>query len=149
MLTYLERLPLLRDTLMQMCNLVISSSSDNMPKVSHYNPIYFLNYTHLRYMICLFTSIQKQYNTLKAAYFLRKIHILRVNNSTILSMRNAKFSGYCFHVNPNYSEIFKSALVCLYVSWWPFYWKFEKFVSPLSQDLSTLNLARCWLWEGG
>ena len=37
----------------------------------------------------------------KLAYFLRKIQTWRVNNSRILRIRNAKCSGYCFHMNPN------------------------------------------------
>ena len=35
------------------------------------------------------------------------------NNSIILRIKNAKFSGYCFHITQRYSEIFKSALVYL------------------------------------
>ena len=35
------------------------------------------------------------------AYFLRKIQTLRVNNSRILSIKNAKFSGYYFYMNLN------------------------------------------------
>ena len=37
----------------------------------------------------------------KVAYFLRKIQTLRVRNSTILSIKNANFSGYCFYMNSN------------------------------------------------
>ena len=33
--------------------------------------------------------------------FLRKIQISRVDNSRILSIRDAKFSGYCFYINQN------------------------------------------------
>ena len=32
----------------------------------------------------------------KLAYFLRKIQTLRLNNSRILAIKNAKFSGYYF-----------------------------------------------------
>ena len=35
------------------------------------------------------------------AYFLRKIQTLRVNNSRILEIKNAKFLGYYFHINLN------------------------------------------------
>ena len=52
-------------------NLPISSSSheNNMPKVSHYNTVNFLRYTHPRYMKCLFTNIQKQQNVKKQPTF--------------------------------------------------------------------------------
>ena len=32
----------------------------------------------------------------KIAYFLRNLQTSRVNNSRILRIKNAKFSGYCF-----------------------------------------------------
>ena len=35
-----------------------------------------------------------------AAYFLRKIKTSRLNNSRILKIKNAKFSGYCFYMKP-------------------------------------------------
>ena len=35
------------------------------------------------------------------AYVLRKIQTLRVNNSKILTIKNAKFSGYYFYLNSN------------------------------------------------
>ena len=37
----------------------------------------------------------------KVAYLLRKIQTLRVNNSRILGIENAKLSGYCFYMNTN------------------------------------------------
>ena len=37
----------------------------------------------------------------KVAYFLRKTQTSRASNSRILRIRNAKFSGYCFYMNPN------------------------------------------------
>ena len=37
----------------------------------------------------------------KVAYFLRKIQTLRVNNSRILTIKNAKFSGHYFCMNLN------------------------------------------------
>ena len=45
---------------MQLQNLAVSSSSNknNMPKISHYNTVYLLRYTH-PYLWCLFTNIQK------------------------------------------------------------------------------------------
>ena len=38
---------------------------------------------------------------LKLAYFLRNIKAPRANNSRILKITNAKFSGYCFYTNIN------------------------------------------------
>ena len=35
------------------------------------------------------------------AYFLRKIKTSRVNNSKIVTIKNAKFSGYYFYMNLN------------------------------------------------
>ena len=53
-----------------------------MPKVSHYNTVYFLRYTHPRYMKCLITNVQKQQNMLKnIAYYLRKMQTSGVNIS--------------------------------------------------------------------
>ena len=37
----------------------------------------------------------------KLAYFLRNLRTLRINNSKILRVKNAKFSGYCFYINTN------------------------------------------------
>ena len=55
-------------------NLLISLSSyeNNMPKVSHCNTVYFVRYTHPRYMKCLFTNIQKQKNILKSSLLFKK-----------------------------------------------------------------------------
>ena len=63
-----------------------------MLKVSHYKTVYFLRYTHPRYMKCLFTNIQKRSNMLKSSLLLKKIQTLRVNNSRICRIKNAKFS---------------------------------------------------------
>ena len=46
--------------------------------------------------------VYKQTETIrKLAYFLRKIQFLRMNNPTILIIKNAKFSGYYFYMNLN------------------------------------------------
>ena len=37
----------------------------------------------------------------KLAYFLRHLELSRVNNSRILWIKKAKFSGYCFNMNTN------------------------------------------------
>ena len=49
----------------------------------------------------LFTNIQKQKNMLKSSLLFRKTTTSRVNNSRILRIKNAKFSGYCFYMNLN------------------------------------------------
>ena len=72
-----------------------------MPKVSHYDNIYFLTYPHPRYMKCLITNIQKQQSMLKVAYFSSKIQTWRENDSRILRIENAKSSGYSSYVNTN------------------------------------------------
>ena len=41
----------------------------------------------------------KQFENL--AYFLRKIQTLRVNNLTILNIKNGKFSGYYLYMSQN------------------------------------------------
>ena len=37
----------------------------------------------------------------KLAYFFRNLQTSRANNSIILKFKEAKFSGYCFHMNTN------------------------------------------------
>ena len=86
-----------------------------MPKVSHYNAVYFLRYTHPRYMKCLFTNIQKQQNCQKVAYFLRKIQTSRVNNSRILRFKNVIFSGYSFYRKPSTQRNFQICISVLLI----------------------------------
>ena len=43
-----------------------------MPKVLQYNAVYFLRYMHPKYMKCLFTNVQKQYNMLKSSLLFKK-----------------------------------------------------------------------------
>ena len=50
--------------------------------------------------ICLQTYRNKR-RCLKLVYFLRKIQTLRVSNSRILMIKNAKLSGYYFYMNFN------------------------------------------------
>ena len=52
-------------------------------------------------MKCLFTNIQKQQNVLKSSLLFKKIQTSRVNNSRILRLKIAKFSGYCFYMKPS------------------------------------------------
>ena len=54
-----------------------------------------MRYAHERYLISLFTNIQKKY-MLKLAYFLRNLETSRENNSRILGIKDAKLLGYCF-----------------------------------------------------
>ena len=51
-------------------------------------------------MTCLFTNIQKQQNILKSSQLFINIQTLRVNNSRILRIKNAKVSEYRFDMNP-------------------------------------------------
>ena len=78
-----------------------------MLKVSHYNNIYFVIYflscAHLSHMKCLFTNIQKQKSILKSSLLFKK----NLNYTRILRIKNAKFSGYCFNVNPNIQQNFQ------------------------------------------
>ena len=73
-----------------------------MPKVSHYNRIYFFSYAHPRYLKCLFLQTNRN-NTIcqKLAYFLGNLQTSWGYNSRFLRIRNAKFSGHFFHMNPN------------------------------------------------
>ena len=48
----------------------------------------------------------------KIAYFLRKVQILRANNSRIIRIQNAKFSGYYFDMNKN---IWRDFQICISV----------------------------------
>ena len=64
-------------------------------QIAHCNTCHPLRYAHVRYAKYLFTNIQKQQNMLKSS----KVQTLRVNNSKILRIQNAKFSGYCFYMN--------------------------------------------------
>ena len=41
-------------------------------QITHSNTFYFLRYRRFRYAECLFTNIQKQYNTLKSSLLFKK-----------------------------------------------------------------------------
>ena len=47
---------------------------------------------------------------LKISLLFKKNKILRVNNSRILTIKNAKFSGYHFYMNLNIWEVFQSRI---------------------------------------
>ena len=61
--------------------------------------------------ICLQTYRNNRIRS-KVAYFLRKIQILRANNSRILRIQNAKFSGYYFYMDTN---IWRDFQICINV----------------------------------
>ena len=52
---------------------------------------------------------------LKVAYFLRKIQNLRVNNSRIFGIKNAKISGYIYRDLQIYISIPLSKLIDLFL----------------------------------
>ena len=66
----------------------------------------FSSYISVKFTKCLFTNIQKQYNMLKISLLFQK-NTNFTNNSRILTIKNAKFSG-CYFIRI-YGEIFKSA----------------------------------------
>ena len=61
----------------------------------------------------------------KLSYFLRKIQTLRVNKSRILTIKNAKFSGYYFYMNFTIWEDFQ---ICISIPlmFLKLFWKFWK-----------------------
>ena len=68
-----------------------------MPKVSHYNIVYFLRNKHLRYVKYLFTNKKKTIAEFKKSDLLFK----KNTNLRILMIKDAEFSGYVFYMNPN------------------------------------------------
>ena len=68
-----------------------------MPKVLHYNSIYFVSMRIAPEIYEIF--VYKHIETM-SSHFLGKLQTSRVNNSRI-SFKNAKFSGYCFYMIPN------------------------------------------------
>ena len=56
----------------------------------------------------------------KLAYFFRNSQTSRVNNSRILRIKNAKFSGYCFYMKTN---LYGNFQICISV---PLIQKMEK-----------------------
>ena len=72
-----------------------------MPKTSHYNIFYILRYAHVRYVKCLFTNIQKQWNVLKINSLFKKFANFtgKFANSIILKIRNGEFARQCFYIN--------------------------------------------------
>ena len=89
-----------------------SSYKNNTLKSSHSYSQEFSCYLPVRFAKCLLTNMQKQQNVLKILKRKRKIETLRVNNSRILSFKNAKFSGYHFYRNLNIQTNFQ---ICISV----------------------------------
>ena len=67
-----------------------------MLKISHPNTFYFLSYTHVRYVKCLFTNIQKQQSIVEISLLFKKFTNFTVNDSRILRFRIQKFQGIVF-----------------------------------------------------
>ena len=78
-----------------------------MLKILHLNTFYFLRYAHVRYVKSLFTNIQKQQSMLKISLLLKNMQISQINNSRILRIKNAKFSGYFFYMISNIQRDFQ------------------------------------------
>ena len=66
----------------------------------------------------------------KFAYFLRNLQTSRANNSRIVRIKNAKFSGYCFYMNTNIHRDFQ---ICISV--------------PLMQDSEFHKRRLQWSWS--
>ena len=66
----------------------------------------------------------------KLAYFLRNLQTSRANNSRIVRIKNAKFSGYCFYMNKNIHGDFQ---ICISV--------------PLMQDSEFHKRRLQWSWS--
>ena len=62
-----------------------------MAQISHYKTFCFLRSVSVRYVMYLFTDIQKQQNMLKFTNF-------TLNNSRFNKIKSAKFSEYCFYM---------------------------------------------------
>ena len=67
-------------------------------KISYWNTFYFFRNAHVRYVKSLFTNVLK---VLKISLLFKKLQTSRTNNSKILRIKNARFSGYCFCMNTN------------------------------------------------
>ena len=81
-----------------------------MLKISYLNTFYFLRYAHVRfvrYVKSLFTNIQKD------RFKNQPILTPRGNNSRILRIRNARFSGYCLQ---RITNIQVDSQICISVS---------------------------------
>ena len=82
--------------------------------------------------VCLQTYINNR-TCQKVAYFLRKIQTSRANNSRILMIKNAKFSGYNFIRNTNISWDFQ---ICISVPLMELPQLFTIFAKLMSKSLT-------------
>ena len=85
---------------------------NNITQITHFRTFHFLRCAHFRYAKCSFTNTQKQQNTLKVVYFLRKIQTLPANNLRIRRIQNVTFSGHYFCMNAN---IWRDFQICISV----------------------------------
>ena len=78
-------------------------------KISHQSTFYFWGMrTWHMWKVYLQTFRSKR----MLAYFFRNLQTSRTNNSRILRITNAKFSGYCFYMNTN---IYRDFQICIWV----------------------------------
>ena len=68
----------------------------------------------------------------KLAYFFKNLQISRTNNSRILKIKNAKFSGYCFYLNTNWIKFQVQMVWCAIKG-------FPKYVISIKENLSRLS----------
>ena len=57
---------------MKICQYLRLYIKSKMPKVSHYNTLYFLRYVQPRWVKCLFANTHKQWNTSKISLIFKK-----------------------------------------------------------------------------
>ena len=121
-----------------------------MFKILDQSTLYFLKYAHTRYVKSLLPNIWKQYNMLKISLLFNKFTNFTANNSIILRIRNAKFSGYYFYMNTNIKRDFQ---ICFSVPLGlarvkaldqnlPEFIKTEPVSSKLSRTVKFFNLQR-------
>ena len=89
---------------------------NNMPKVSHYKTLYFLRYTHPRYMKDLFTNKEKRENkhVKKLPTFYKNYKLHGWVTREFLGIRIQNFHGIIFIWIQTYGDIFKSAWVYIW-----------------------------------
>ena len=106
-----------------------------------------MRYVHVRYVKRLFTNIQKQQNLLKINLLFRKL--TNLNNSKIVRIKNAKFSGHHFYMDIN---IYGGFQICISVPLIVFISKAWNLIS-LNVKSSYINSCRshifsiclCWI----
>ena len=71
-----------------------------------------MRYANVRYVKNLFRNIRNRKIREKLTYILRNLQTLTANNSRVLRIKKAKFSGYCFYMNAN---IQRDSEICINV----------------------------------